>query len=316
MEKVSISKLEYKGWPNCIKITNGSIDLIATTDVGPRIIYFGYSGLRNELFELEEDIGKIGGDSYRLYGGHRLWHAPQDNVRTCERDNGPISWSEDGVKLYLSQPTEPWTMIKKDIEITMSLHADEVRILHRLTNQGAWESEFALWASTLLAPGGLEIVPLSKRDTNLAPNRTIALWTWTHMRDPKLYWGDKYVLIKQQNLSGKPRFTGPINSDEPWGCWTNPIKLGFNNEEGWAAYVNDGNMFVKKYQHITDAVYVDCNSSYETFCCDYTTEMETLSPFKKVKPGSFIEHTEVWQLHKDVKTPQNEIEVEKLFQNL
>ena len=35
MGNVNIVKKEYKGWKNCIDISNGIVDLVATTDVGP-----------------------------------------------------------------------------------------------------------------------------------------------------------------------------------------------------------------------------------------------------------------------------------------
>ncbi|MCL5072982.1 MAG: hypothetical protein M1308_19150 [Actinobacteria bacterium] len=35
-------KYQYKGWKNCILIENDGIELIATSDIGPRIIKFGF----------------------------------------------------------------------------------------------------------------------------------------------------------------------------------------------------------------------------------------------------------------------------------
>ena len=49
--------------------------MIATTDVGPRIIRFGFVGEENEFKEYEDTTGQVGGDEWRIYGGHRLWHA-------------------------------------------------------------------------------------------------------------------------------------------------------------------------------------------------------------------------------------------------
>jgi hypothetical protein len=50
MGEITIRKIEYKGWKNCIEITNGIIDLIATTDVGPRIIGWALSAVRMNLW--------------------------------------------------------------------------------------------------------------------------------------------------------------------------------------------------------------------------------------------------------------------------
>ena len=36
------------GLPNCIKLSNGSVDLIVTTAVGPRILFYGPAGREND----------------------------------------------------------------------------------------------------------------------------------------------------------------------------------------------------------------------------------------------------------------------------
>ncbi|HSB78388.1 MAG TPA: hypothetical protein VLM91_06355 [Candidatus Methylomirabilis sp.] len=47
----SVTKIAYRGWPNCYQVSNGLVELVVTTDVGPRLIRFGFSG-ENGLFEL------------------------------------------------------------------------------------------------------------------------------------------------------------------------------------------------------------------------------------------------------------------------
>lgn len=49
-----IEKTPYGGWPNCYRIFDNEIELIVTTDVGPRVIRYGFidrarqrSGARN-----------------------------------------------------------------------------------------------------------------------------------------------------------------------------------------------------------------------------------------------------------------------------
>src|SRR6516225_11433579 len=38
--KVSVEKVEYKGWKNNLRLSNGEAELIVTLDVGPRIISY------------------------------------------------------------------------------------------------------------------------------------------------------------------------------------------------------------------------------------------------------------------------------------
>jgi hypothetical protein len=82
------------GWPNCCQVSNGFADLIFTTDIGPRILHFGFVDQENELVLVEETVGLTGRDSWRLYEGHRLWHAPEAAQRSYVPDNDLIQVEE------------------------------------------------------------------------------------------------------------------------------------------------------------------------------------------------------------------------------
>ena len=51
---VTIEKVPYAGWPNCYSLSNGDVELIATTDVGPRIIHCGFVGSQNLFVEIAD----------------------------------------------------------------------------------------------------------------------------------------------------------------------------------------------------------------------------------------------------------------------
>ncbi|GAJ16373.1 unnamed protein product, partial [marine sediment metagenome] len=54
---------------------------VVTTDVGPRIVRFGFVGDQNLFREFKQQQGKTGGDKWLIYGGHRFWHAPEEKLR-------------------------------------------------------------------------------------------------------------------------------------------------------------------------------------------------------------------------------------------
>lgn len=294
MSTVKVKKKEYKGWKNCIEVSNGIIDLIATTDVGPRIIRFGFVGKENEFYEADDQVGTTGGDEWKIYGGHRLWHSPEEKPRTYELDNTKIEWEKKKNGIILKQPVEPWALIKKEIEISMSPDSPRVTVLHRLTNKGAWAVELALWALTVMAPGGKEIVPQVTRDTGLLPNRMISLWPYTKMNDPRVYWGEKYITLQQDPKA------------------ITAFKFGIPNEDGWAGYVNHGHLYVKQFPFIEDAIYPDFSgSSYETYTCGDFLEMESLTPLVLLEPEESISHTEVWALYDNAEIPRTEDEIDQ-----
>ena len=169
MGNVEIITSTYKGWNNCIELSNGIVDLIATTDVGPRIMRFGFVGDRNEFNEWEDQLGKTGGDEWRCYGGSRLWHGPEIGVRCYETDNETVEWGEIDNGIILKQKTEPWTKITKEMKVILNPDNAEVKFIHKLTNDSPWQVDLCIWVLTLLDKGGLQIIPRKKHAKGMLP---------------------------------------------------------------------------------------------------------------------------------------------------
>ncbi|UCE72090.1 MAG: hypothetical protein JSU99_01930 [Nitrospiraceae bacterium] len=294
MSEVRIKKITYGGWQNCIELNNGIVDLVITADVGPRVIRYGLKGKANELCEVQSTLGMTGGDEWRIYGGHRLWHSPESKERTYEPDNDPVHWEEVAQGIRVVQKTETKTKLRKEIEITLYPESTEVSLMHRLTNEGLQEVELALWSLTAMAAGGVEVIPQSRRDTGLLPNRHIVLWPYSNLDDSRVCWGNSFIILKQNPAV------------------QNPFKLGIPNEAGWAAYFNHGHLFIKYYAHEMSAAYPDFGASYETYTNDFMLEMETLSPLVYFLPGESAVHEEKWELFDNVPMPSyNEAEIQQ-----
>lgn len=290
MEKVS-----YAGWSNCYRLSNGIVDLVITGDVGPRIIRFGFVDGPNAFKEFEDMLGQTGGEEWRIYGGHRLWHAPEDDPRTYWPDNKPVNVEDHGDFVRTIQEAEPTTRLQKEMDIILSPDKAQVKVVHRIYNHHEWAAEFAPWALSVMAPGGVGISPLPPRDThpeNLLPGNTLTLWTFTAMNDPRWTWGEKYILLRQ---------------DERNSC---PQKVGMINTPGWAAYANGGNVFVTRFAYDPKATYADMGCNFETFTNEAMLEVETLGPLTRVDPGECVEHTEIWHLFPGVPLPQNDTDVD------
>lgn len=282
-----MEKVAYGGWPNCVKLTNGKIELIATTDVGPRIIRFGFVGGQNLFKEYEAMMGKTGAKEWMIYGGHRLWHAPEAMPRTYWPDNTPVKADWDGTTLKLTPEPETGPGMQKEIEITMDPKTDSVKLVHRLTNIGDWEIETAVWCLSVMAQGGRAIFPQEPyipHEEYLLPARPLVLWHYTQMADPRWIWGNKYFQLKQD-----PKASGK----------TVKQKVGFLNKQGWAAYYLKGDLFIKRFDVTPDAKYPDFGCNTETFTNDEMLEVESLGPLVTLKGnGGQAEHTETWTLNK------------------
>ena len=60
MTGIIIEPISYAGWPHCYRITNGEVELVVTTEVGPRIIRCGFVGGRNFFAEIPDQLGGSG----------------------------------------------------------------------------------------------------------------------------------------------------------------------------------------------------------------------------------------------------------------
>jgi hypothetical protein len=287
-------KIEYRGWKNCYRIANERVDLILTADIGPRIIRFGFCGQANEFKEFESEVGVVGGDEWRSYGGHRLWHAPEAQPRSYAPDNSPVQVKTDLSKLHAIQPVEVLTGIQKEIEITLDERDAHARLVHRLRNLGLWSVELAAWCPTMMEAGGTAIIPLPPRGPhpeNLLPTSSLVLWAYTDLSDERLKWGREMILLRQD----------PYNSL--------PQKIGVSVSDGWVAYARADHLFVKTIQYLPEAVYPDMGSCFEAWTDHEFLELETLGPLTLLEPGKEVEYVEDWYLFDGVPMPSNEADV-------
>ncbi len=286
-------RIEYLGWPDCVRLSNGTIELIITTVVGPRIIHFGMAGGENAFGVIEKTMGVQGGDEWNLFGGHRLWHSPEEKPRSYSPDNTPIQANEIEGGVHLIQPTEPGTGIQK--EMLVMLEGDNcVTVQHRLTNRGVWGIELAPWALTVMAKNGEAIVPQPEGDfDSLLPNRRLTLWPYTNMSDPRLTWGEKYIRMRQ-NPAMERR-----------------CKFGLSAEDGWLCYLRNGLLFVKRFDYDPEAEYPDWGAAVEVFTNDAILEVETLGPLTWLEPEEAVEHEERWYLFDGVSVGDSEDSIDE-----
>src|SRR5262249_26509652 len=112
-----IEKINFKGWQNCWRVSNGEVDLVLTSDIGPRIMRFGFVGGQNFFKEFDDQMGKSGEPEWQPRGGHRLWFAPEDPVRTYAPDNGPAEVQVAGDTITGIGAVEPLTGLSKRITV-------------------------------------------------------------------------------------------------------------------------------------------------------------------------------------------------------
>lgn len=285
----TLEKTSYAGWPNCLRLSNGRVELIVTLDVGPRVIRYGVAGGPNLFKEFDDQVGKTRGTEWLIFGGHRLWHAPEIFPRTYAPDFDPVEhdWSDEVLRLV--QPTEPSTGIQKEIHVWLT--EDDVRLTHRLINRNVWAIEIAPWCLSVMAPGGRAIAPQEEFHPHpdvLHPARPLVLWHFTRMNDPRFTWGDRLIQLRE---------------DASVQC---KQKVGLRNARRWAAYHLGDQLFVKTFELFPGAAYPDYGSNCELYTQPGFLEIETLGPLSRLDPGQAVDHIEHWRLFRGVELPQEE----------
>ena len=283
--EVKVEKASCLGQHDCLRLSNGTVEVVVTTDIGPRIARYALAGGENILGEVPELVTKTELGEWKPWGGHRLWHAPEGNPRSYAPDNAPVRVEMLAQGVLLRQPVEAGTGIEKAISVTLDGTGSRVSVSHVLTNRNLWDVELAPWALTIMRAGGTVIVPqepYGAHAQNLLPVRPLVLWAYTDLSDPRFTIGKRYIRLRSDPQR------------------TEPQKIGIGNKQGWAAYNHGRTVFLKRFTHRPQDVYPDYGSNVEVFTAGPFIELETLGPLSRLGPGGIAQHFEEWTLFGNV----------------
>ena len=130
---VKIEKTAYGGWPNCYRLSNGDVEVIATTDVGPRIIRYGFPGGQNLMKEFADQMGRTGEPTWQARGGHRIWMAPEDGVLSYALDNSTVQAAIQGSVLTLTGAVEKETGLQKQMIVELAPQGSGLEVIRQGT---------------------------------------------------------------------------------------------------------------------------------------------------------------------------------------
>lgn len=303
--KTTVEKVEYQGWKNNLRLGNGEVELIVTLDVGPRILSYRLAGGKNVLKEYADQMGKSGEADWMIRGGHRLWYGPEDHIRTYALDNGPVQSTEVGPGVVRFTPAPDTAFgLQKEIEVQVPPSGTRVTLVHRITNIGQRATVLAPWSISVMAPGGVEIIPLppkhphpgspknARSAADFAPDQLMVIWPFLDFQDPRWRFGTRFITLRQDPARGA-------------------TKLGLAHKSGGVGYLNDGTLFVKKFDYQEGKPYPDNGVNFETFTNQDMLEIESLGPIIVLEPNATVEHTERWELFGNMGPLGDEAEIEK-----
>ncbi len=294
---VKISEIKYKNYGRCIRMENAFVELIVTIDVGPRIIRYSIKGGDNFFFEDKNrkhtQDSKAMGDYYgkgacwNIYGGHRIWAAPEYLPQTYFPDNSRVVYKLVGSRtVVFTPPPQRKNGLQVSLEVTLDEYDCTVTVKNRIQNIADHPQTYSVWALSVLAPGGVEIVPLNTHETGFLNNKVMAVWPYCNLGDKRAAFAQDMMMLKQEKKAA------------------NAFKIGLDNRRGWAAYVVKEAMFLKQFEYIDGAAYPDGGMNFETYTGSAFLEMESLGPLLQVAPGDTLTHVEKWDIIDDVKVPK------------
>jgi hypothetical protein len=217
-----------------------------------------------------------------IRGGHRFWIAPEDLERTYHRDNYPVEHTQNLAtgEVVIESTQEAGGQIQKTLGLTVAPDAPRVTVRHTARNIDSVPLEFSVWALSVMAPGGIEIIPqppLGEHPRDLLPNRSMTLWPYTDLSDPRWRIGRDFFTLSQ-----RPALP--------------PAKIGLAHRMRWVAYALGHSLFVKTFEYLEGAIYPDGGCNFETFTNSDMLEIESLAPLKTLAPGEEFTHIEHWSL--------------------
>lgn len=187
MTKFDIVK--YKGINNCIRIYNEFAELIIPTEFGIRILLYKLHGSDNIFKTFDKQIKEKDKNIWQIFGGHRLWIAPESFEYTYEIDCAPLESykiTDNGVEFI--QKTDSVSKIKKQITVKLEDDGSEVIVTHKITNTDIYERKVAAWGISVMRENGFCSIKTYKNDKNPLDISTITVWPFSKMNDKRVYW--------------------------------------------------------------------------------------------------------------------------------
>ena len=261
----------------CVRLSNGSSTLVVTTSVGPRIL--GLMGRGDNLLAVLPEAGleHPGGGVFLFVGGHRLWAAPEVPEITYEPDGDPCTLTAVGEGVRVEARADGAGLVKA---LLICADGQGWVVDHELRNASGQPIAVAPWAITQMRPGGRAFLPLGAPGSGPQADRSLVLWPYTELDDPRLRFGREEVEVEAVPGAG-------------------PLKVGAAPGQGRVAYRLGTEVFEKRVDANPSLPYPDRGAAVQVFVRDDFCELETLGPLVTLGAGEATTHRETWTLREE-----------------
>ena len=269
-------------WGRVLWLTDGKTEIGVALDFGIRVVHLSCSGCANLFYEQPQDRsdGFVEKNGWCLYGGHRLWLAPE-SYDSYHPDNDPVVYTVEEDKILFEQSIDPLLHIRKRLQISFN-NDGSVCVLQQIENALDVPINGAAWGVNTLDAGGTAVISFGCQNTGgFNPQRVVSLWSDTNLSDSRLEFKKDRLLARHL----------PIKDYLKVGLYSNP---------GRAVLINKGQQFELTFEAEKFELYPDNGCNFELYMCEQFMELESLGKMTTILPGQCAVHTEVWRLEKCV----------------
>jgi hypothetical protein len=301
MSIIKIKSIQYKGWKDAIEITNLEIKIIVVPEVG-RILYFGFTDGTNIFYEnsnlegVQFNMGKyfkkddeiqapnIGGNRvlpcseeyFHIITGSR--HVPDPFINASAYE---VAYLKNGI--IIKSPISDLLGIEIKRTITILEKGCKVNIDQELIKKQAAKNAdlekipLTIWSLSKIKTPNNSYTSICKNSI-FKDGFTISKWP-----DAKNY--------AEENTNINNHILELESSDEY------PQKIGLDARKWVAGYLKN-TLFIEKFNFDDKATYPDNGTSVTIFGNHLFTELECLSPEKRLSIGEKISYNLSWNLIK------------------
>ena len=301
MSTIKINKIAYKGWKNAVEITNSEIKILVVPEIG-RIMHFGFLDGQNIFYENKqlEGIQLNTGEYFKEnnikqapnFGGNRVLPCSEeyfDSLTGSRHIPDPfINASayktillKNGVLLI--SPLSELLGIQIERRITLSENGTDVSIKQKLSKKNAAKNTIlekiplTIWSLSKIKIPNVSYLPI---DTNSIFKAGFLIPKWPDSKNN----ANINTAINRGILE--------LKSSEDL-----PQKVGADSKNWVAGYV-DNSLFIEEFNFETQTLYPDGGTSVTLFGNSLFSELECLSPEKKLQIGESICYDLHWSLLK------------------
>lgn len=266
-----------------VELTTPALRLVAISEYGPRIAWFGRPEGDNLLLWVPKKYTR--GD-WDLRGGHRVW-VTRPGGDECEdtyaTDNEPCDVELTGDGFRLTGAENPTNRTRRGFAVKV-LADDRLEATNFVTNTGDMLYSGGVWALTCTVPGkdtryGIPIGDGANWDAfKLVMFRTWAGHGQGGFNDPQISFTKDMLIVTPRGLENKRM----VQSHRGLIAMSDPGR---------------GLTFVKQVDYDPAGQYpLGTNIAFYIGPKNFMVEMETMGPERTLKPGETLNHRETWQL--------------------